>query len=144
MVCDPYRSLGRLTRTGGSGDAPELRVATEVFDASTYQELFADDTAEGREWLEAYLTAAGELVARLDHAAAAGDRGELGAAAHRLAGASLSVGVMRLGGLARDLELASPNLSAQDTDRQIDAIALALDGAQQAIVGFMAEPAQVI
>ncbi len=50
---------------------------------------------------------------------------------------------MRLGGLARSLELASPNLTAQEIDRQIDAIALALDGAQEAIVCFMAEPAPV-
>jgi CheY-like chemotaxis protein/nitrogen-specific signal transduction histidine kinase len=137
-----HAAIIRVIRAGGLEAArPEDQHTSEVFDVGTYQELFADDAGEGREWVGAYLTAAGELVARLDHAAAAGDRGELGAAAHRLAGASLSVGVMRLGGLARDLEMAAPNASAQAIDGQIDAIAVALEGAQAAIMCFMAAPA---
>jgi signal transduction histidine kinase/DNA-binding NarL/FixJ family response regulator len=139
-----HAAITRILDTGVVCDTrDEVRQEAEVFDPSTYRELFADDSAAGSEWLEAYLVSAIDLAARIRQAAVSGDRSGLGASAHRLAGASLSVGAMRLGALARELEAAAPNAS----DRAIHELADDLGGrfrsVQAAITDFLPVPVPV-
>jgi len=92
---------------------PPSDTATPMpFDDHLYRELFGDDDVDGAAWLGEYLEAAGHLNGTLGSllAAGAGDivqRDSVTAAAHRLAGASLSVGATQLGMAARALEHAA-------------------------------------
>jgi signal transduction histidine kinase/DNA-binding NarL/FixJ family response regulator len=134
-----HAAIVRVIQAGSVSVVPDVvRTEGEVFDPSTYHELFADDPADGQEWLEAYLASAVDLVARIEQAAARGDRGDLRAAAHRLAGASLSAGAMRLGGLARGLESAAPNASEQEMIALADTISPALHCVHESIEQFLA------
>jgi signal transduction histidine kinase/CheY-like chemotaxis protein len=140
-----HAAIVRVTQVAGPGDVPDPGPsASKVFDPGTYQEIFADDAAAGHEWLEAYLEAARDLVARVERAAAAADRGELRASAHRLAGTSLSAGAMHLGNLARGLETAAPEIDETLMQARADEIALALRNAHAAISRFMAIPAAAV
>jgi CheY-like chemotaxis protein len=96
-------------------------VATEdgeaaVFDDCLLRDLFGTDDPDGQKWLADYLEiaetlteqlckAALQVPACLDHPAI--DRRALADLAHRLAGASLSVGAVKLGRTARALEQAA-------------------------------------
>jgi signal transduction histidine kinase/CheY-like chemotaxis protein/HPt (histidine-containing phosphotransfer) domain-containing protein len=92
-------------------------VETAVFDDRPLLELFGIDDPDGQDWLADYLQTAVALTEQLtaasflsqanDTALHEIDRQMLADLAHRLAGASLSVGAMRLGQSARDLEHAA-------------------------------------
>lgn len=111
---------------GGDADAV-------VFDPATWRELFADDEADGRAWLAAYLAAATELLAAVKRHAVGGDRQALAANIHKLASASLAVGAMRLGMLSRQLEAAAPRASEPELHRLTEDVATASRDAQAAI-----------
>jgi signal transduction histidine kinase/DNA-binding NarL/FixJ family response regulator len=121
--------------------AANVSDATAVFDPATCRELFASEAAEGREWLSAYLDSAAELVSGVERNVASGDRDALAADAHKLASASLAVGAMRLGWLGRRLEAAAPKATADELREIGDAVTTAWRAAQQAIEGFVSEPA---
>jgi signal transduction histidine kinase/DNA-binding response OmpR family regulator len=120
-------------------DVADGHDAAAVFDPTTCRELFADDAAEGREWLAAYLESAAELVAGVERNIASGDRDALAANAHKLASASLVVGATCLGCLGRRLEVAAPLAPVDDLRETGDAIATAWRDAQQAISSLVAD-----
>ena len=90
-------------------DAPPDPPPDLLFDQGTFDELFANEPAEGEEWLAAYIDSAASSSRLVRDSVAAGDRNRLKAAAHTLAGGSLSAGAMRVGLLARALEAAAPD-----------------------------------
>jgi signal transduction histidine kinase/CheY-like chemotaxis protein/HPt (histidine-containing phosphotransfer) domain-containing protein len=115
-----------VEEAGSSGDAA-------VFDPANWCELFADDAAEGRRWLAAFLVAATGLVDLVTQAVTDGDRDLLAAEAHKLASASLGVGAIRLGLLARQLEVAAAHRPEPDLRRSAEAVASASHEARAAI-----------
>ncbi len=88
--------------TGMAAEAVPVLQAVP-FDSQIFLALFDRDDAEGAAWLRRYLESAREQVAALASLPTAA----LAQAAHRLAGASFSVGAMKLGAAARALELAA-------------------------------------
>ena len=137
-------ALARLTHTGAAEPvAADDAVISAVFDAATCCELFADDAAAGREWLTAYLASAGQLVADVERSVACGDREDLAASAHKLAGASLAAGATDLGWLARLLEAASPRAPGPELHDMTAQIVAAWCAARQAIRDFVATPEAV-
>ena len=78
--------------------------------------MFSTDDPEGAEWLADYLASAARLVDELERLLAEADvsRAEVAAVAHRLVGASLTVGATALAGAVRILEQFTP--SADDTE----------------------------
>jgi PAS domain S-box-containing protein len=120
-------------------EAIETSPVAMVFDASTYRELFEGEQAEGRAWLVSYLEAAAALLAQIREAFADGDRSVLKAKAHRLAGASLSVGATIFGADCRDLEAAAPLAPEAEIKRLIELMQDAFAAARGEIVGFMPE-----
>jgi two-component system sensor histidine kinase EvgS len=137
-------ALARLTHPGNAAPvAVEDAAASGVFDSANYRELFADDVAEGREWLTAFLASATTLVAEVEQSEAAGDRSVLAASAHKLAGASLAAGAIDLGWLARRLEAASPGTPEPELHDVTEQIVAAWGEARQAIRDFVATPEAV-
>jgi CheY-like chemotaxis protein/HPt (histidine-containing phosphotransfer) domain-containing protein len=100
--------LGRIlawpdetAQTPAPASVPALQAVP--FDSQIFLALFDRDDAEGAAWLRQYLNTAREQVVEL-----ASLRGTaLAQAAHKLSGASFSVGAMKLGAAARALELAA-------------------------------------
>jgi signal transduction histidine kinase/DNA-binding NarL/FixJ family response regulator len=117
-----------------TADSP---IAAAVFDPTTYRELFADETADGRAWLAIYLDAAADLVSGVDRSVAGGDRDALAASAHKLASASLAVGATCLGWLGRRLETAAPAAPAPELRKIADAVIAAWRDAQRAIRDYV-------
>jgi len=117
-------ALGRLLlgRTGPSAPPDAAPAATPVFDDATYRELFDEGDPEGADWLASFIETADRLTGELRQSANAGDQAGMIAAAHRLAGASLSAGAMRLGGAARALETAGLAGTISDPAEPIEAI----------------------
>jgi signal transduction histidine kinase/DNA-binding response OmpR family regulator len=99
------------------------------FDSQIFLALFDRDDAEGAAWLRRYLDTAREQVLELKSLQAA----SLAQAAHRLAGASFSVGAMKLGAAARALEL-----SADAPARAAAAVQAEFAAAASAITDFLA------
>jgi signal transduction histidine kinase/ActR/RegA family two-component response regulator/HPt (histidine-containing phosphotransfer) domain-containing protein len=116
--------------------APALRAVP--FDSQIFLELFEPGDPEGAGWLGDYLATARAQVAEL----AGLPPDALVNAAHRLAGASFSVGAMTLGQAARALELAAwadataPALAAPQAAVQAE-----LAAAEAAIADFLRAPA---
>ncbi len=120
-------TIARLVQSAGGvtiAEAGNLATAA-VFDPTNWRELFADDAADGRQWLAAFLAAATELVDRIEHMAVERDWDAMAAEAHKLAGASLGVGAIRLGMLARQLETAAPGAPEPELSRLAQAIVAA-------------------
>lgn len=115
--------------------------AVVVFDDTTYRELFQDAPDEGQAWLAAYLESASELVQQMD---ARGDGNAVKAVAHRLAGASLSVGAMALGRLCRALEAAASSATADEVAQQVQAVADSFTVSRQAITEFIAAQPELV
>jgi CheY-like chemotaxis protein/HPt (histidine-containing phosphotransfer) domain-containing protein len=86
---------------GPAAQGPDVE---PLFDPTTYRELFEPGDPEGQKWLAGYLHSVANLVAEISASAAAADNKALAAHAHRLAGASFSVGLLRLGAFCRALE----------------------------------------
>jgi HPt (histidine-containing phosphotransfer) domain-containing protein len=119
--------IARLVQSGNPviiDEAGDLEAAA-VFDPANWRGLFADDEAEGRRWLAAFLAAASEFVQQIDLLAAACGRDAIAAEAHKLASASLGVGAMRLGLLARQLETTAHRAPAQELRRLAETVAAA-------------------
>jgi CheY-like chemotaxis protein/HPt (histidine-containing phosphotransfer) domain-containing protein len=137
-------ALASLTHPGDAEPvAADNPVASAVFDAANCRELFADDAAEGREWLTSFLDSAHQLVADVECGIANGDRDLLTASAHKLAGASLAAGAIDLGWLARRLEAVSPCAPEPELRELTEQIVAAWDNARQAIGDFVATPEAV-
>jgi signal transduction histidine kinase/CheY-like chemotaxis protein/HPt (histidine-containing phosphotransfer) domain-containing protein len=113
-------------------------VAAVAFDPATCRELFADDAAEGREWLNDFVDAAARLVLEIERSAAAEDRSALATSAHNLAGASLAAGAVCLGGIGRRLEAAASDVPAPALRELVDEVATAWRDAREAIGEFVA------
>jgi signal transduction histidine kinase/CheY-like chemotaxis protein/HPt (histidine-containing phosphotransfer) domain-containing protein len=121
----------------------EDAVASAVFDSANCRELFADDVAEGGEWLTSYLASAAALVAEVERSVRSGDRDGLTASAHKLAGASLAAGATDLGRRARCLEAASSLAPQPELHEMTQQIVAAWCDARQAIRNFVATPEAV-
>jgi len=122
-------------------DQPDCAGA-RVFDRSFCREIFRDGDPEGVEWLAAYMDAAGRLAVQLqdlvaEDRAGTSRRDAVAAAAHRLAGASLSVGATRLGGEARALERAASGASAAELKAANDSLQGECAAAIAAISSFV-------
>lgn len=139
---DLRRLRAALTRLAHPGNAEPVAsdqgAAFAVFDPAACRELFADDPAEGREWLTVFLASAEQLVADIDCGLASRDRRALAAGAHKLAGASLAVGARHLGSLARHLETVSALATVAELRGMTEQIAAAWRDARQAIRDFVA------
>jgi CheY-like chemotaxis protein/HPt (histidine-containing phosphotransfer) domain-containing protein len=115
-------AVAGLTRSAGvSPIAIRTPPSAGEFDPAAFRELFVDEPAEGREWLQAWLTSAAELVSGIERTVASGDRDALAANAHKLASASLAVGAMSLGWLGRRLETAAPEMPRRELNELADA-----------------------
>ena len=137
-------ALAGLAQTGAAeAAAAGDPIDRAVFDLSSYHEMFADDEAEGREWLAVYLDTAADFIAGIERGAAGADRDELAANAHKLASASLAVGAARLGWLGRRLEAAAEEAPAAELRALADAVVSAWHDARREIGGFVAEPEAV-
>ncbi|HEY1933570.1 MAG TPA: ATP-binding protein [Acetobacteraceae bacterium] len=121
-----HRDPPDVAAAGHPGEGP-------AFDPANWRELFAEDDPEGRAWLTAYLATSAELLSELQQYGSAGQRPALRETAHKLASASLAVGAMRLGTLARSLETAAPHAPWAELRHLADAVAAASCGARQAI-----------
>ncbi len=128
-------TIARLVQHAGAVAVEETGnpAAAAVFDPTGLRELFADDEAEGRRWLAAFLAASSELVARMEQMAADRDWDGMAAEVHKLASASLGVGAIRLGILARQLETAAPGAPEPELRRLVDAVAAAQRNTQAEI-----------
>jgi signal transduction histidine kinase/DNA-binding response OmpR family regulator len=131
MACQPAAEAP-------DADAPDAP-ADLVFDDRIYQELFGEDPQSGEAWLSAYLETAAATRDAVRRSVADDDRAGLKAAAHQLAGSSLSVGAIRLGLLARRLEHAAPEAPAADLHRIEDELAAVLGPTCDDITRFLAE-----
>lgn len=98
--------LRALLLTSSGAERERAGPATDDidFDSAMFDELFAGSEREGLDWLEQYLAAAEGLLDSIADHLADGDTAAVAAAAHRLAGISLSVGAHRLGRLCQRLE----------------------------------------
>jgi HPt (histidine-containing phosphotransfer) domain-containing protein len=106
---DAMDVLNALTR---APDEAQAGTRPKVFDDSLFRELFPDGDPEGAEWIGEYQDTAGRLEGQLAELLNGQPvdtvrRDAVAAAAHRLAGSSLSVGAARAGDAARALERAA-------------------------------------
>ncbi|HTB43552.1 MAG TPA: ATP-binding protein [Acetobacteraceae bacterium] len=127
-----------LTHTVSAEPATaDIDTPAPVFDSAPCCELFAEDEAEGREWLTAYLASASGLIAGVEQDVASGNRDALAANAHKLASASLAAGAIRLGRLGRRLEAVAPEASAPELRELADEVCVAWRNAQQTIMTYV-------
>lgn len=96
----------------GSGDEPGIRNRLHEIgideDPTTMSALLCD-----------FIDSAGNLAIRLLEAVHLEDRKEAATIAHRLAGAAVTLGAQRLGGLARDLETTIGGLSTEELEMKL-------------------------
>jgi CheY-like chemotaxis protein len=97
-------------------DAASLVPASEdnLFDESTYLELFGDDCEMGDAWLESYIAATISAIDRVCCCIEADDRKTLRTTMHTVAGASRTAGAVRVGNLASGLEEAAPTAASNE------------------------------
>ena len=98
-----------------AGEAPPILATTalvtedRLFDDSTYLDLFGEDGDVGITWIEGYIATTVAALDRVRAAIETDDRDALRIVVHTLAGASLTAGAMRVGGLAAAFERAAPS-----------------------------------
>ncbi|MDR3517927.1 MAG: ATP-binding protein, partial [Azospirillaceae bacterium] len=87
---------------------PETRPAPlvdpQIFDVERFSETFGGVDAEAQAFLRSFLQSLPDMLARIDRALAAGDLIEVREAAHNVKGAARSIGAVRMGQLASDLQ----------------------------------------
>jgi CheY-like chemotaxis protein len=118
-----------------SSPVPTLRQVT--FDPQIFLEIFPQGDPTGASWLENYLSVAREDVEELV-GLVLDEPERLTKVAHRLAGASFSVGAMVLGQAARRLELAAKACDTAALPGLLDAVQAELLAADLAIGQFIA------
>jgi CheY-like chemotaxis protein len=106
------RLLSRHLSGGNATTAAAVAPVSAPFNGQSYREIFAPGDTGGEAWIAEYLAAAGVMDDELGELLAAPHdaalrRDAIAALAHRLAGASLSVGATRTGKAASALEWAS-------------------------------------
>ena len=142
LIATVLRLTGRQPRDAsaenGAGAGAIAGIDVEVFDPTTYRELFGNDEADGLEWLAAFSVSADHLLAGVERSTAGGDRRALAANAHKLASESLAVGAKRLGTLVRGLEAAAAHASETELCRLVAAVTAASRDAQAAIMQYAA------
>jgi signal transduction histidine kinase/AmiR/NasT family two-component response regulator len=121
-----------IARTAETSDmkvpqAAPVPIDDVLFDACTYDELFADAPDEGADWINFYIEAACTLNGHIQDCVRREDRETLKAMAHRLAGTSLSAGALRVGLLARRLEAVAHDATADSLRDLQEMIAAAFD-----------------
>jgi HPt (histidine-containing phosphotransfer) domain-containing protein len=95
-----------------------------------------------RDLVELYFADVAVQLAAIQTAFASNDPGALGAAAHRIKGASLSIGAERVAGLAAELETAAKAGELSGTEALVASIERDLDPTQAALrQEFSLEPA---
>jgi len=114
------------------------------FDPQIFLEIFAPNDPEGATWLHDYLGAAGQDVAHLaamlaDPARAHAQLADIARIAHRLAGASFSVGATLLGQAARELEHAAESATRPALPPRLAALRAQHEAAERAIEGFLSD-----
>ena len=133
-----------LSALGTAAHAPppaiEPATGSPVFDPSAYQDLFEPGDPEGAGWLSEYLDGARDMLAKLQADLATGepDRAAIAATAHRLAGASLSVGAASLGHAAKRIERAAETAARPALVEMQSALILHHGDGRAAIHGFLA------
>jgi CheY-like chemotaxis protein/HPt (histidine-containing phosphotransfer) domain-containing protein len=116
----------------GTQKDPELQAV--AFDSQIFLALFDPGDAEGAQWLRDYLVSARQQAEELRLALA--DRPAVVTIAHRLAGASFSVGAMTLGAACRALEQAA-QAGSPDLPALLAAVEAELVAAEIAIDDFL-------
>jgi len=89
---------------GRARDAAAEQIDPAVFDVERMREGFGEMNAEAIEFLGRFIASTVGAVAEIETALARGDLSTAGEAAHTLKGASRSVGAVRLGQLAADIQ----------------------------------------
>ena len=113
MLSVHLRGIGAIATAAPPAPLPPAETPeTPLFDDEMYRDLFPAGDPEGPAWLEDYLKAAEGFSAEIQQFLSARlgaslERDGLAAAAHSLAGTSLTVGALRLGAAARTLEYAA-------------------------------------
>jgi HPt (histidine-containing phosphotransfer) domain-containing protein len=110
-----------------------------VFDDGTYLDLFGNDGEVGVAWLEGYLTAGASAIDRIQDALHAEDRDALRAAVHMMAGASLTVGAMRLGGIAVEFDQVALTAPSVELDRRYGQLVANFQATRTTLEHYMAE-----
>jgi CheY-like chemotaxis protein len=123
--------------------APAAALRQVAFEEQIYLAMFTPEEADGAAWLRDYLATARATIAEiaaLFEVAPGADlpREAIGKTAHRLAGASFSVGAMLLGAAARGLELAAAAETPAQLAARRDRLAGELAVAERAITAFLA------
>jgi len=103
----------------------EATINTETL--ASLRDLAAGDRAFLDDLFATYLNQAEDVLAILRSALAEADRSGFGAAAHRLAGASLNVGALFVAAACRTIEMAMTDPQARPAASQILAVERELD-----------------
>ncbi|MGE3474744.1 MAG: ATP-binding protein [Rhodospirillaceae bacterium] len=109
----PGAAALRQTAQRRSKKAQAIRIDPQIFDRTRFTETFGPLTAETRAALAQFLIDAGKMAAAIKSAMAAQDWAEARHQAHALKGAGASIGAVRLGQLASDVQ---DCLDASDPD----------------------------
>ena len=100
----------------------ELDTAIDAEVLAGLRDLAADDHAFLDDLFAVYVDQAEDVVRVLRGTLADGDRSRFGAAAHRLAGASLNVGALFVAAACQSIETAMVNASASPSASHIEAV----------------------
>ncbi|UEM21812.1 response regulator [Skermanella mucosa] len=100
------RALDLRERTAAQAApaAPRPRLDPAIFDIGRINDVFGGFDADARAMLAGFLDRAAELAADVERALGAGDPAAARDSVHMLKGAAASVGAVRLGGLAGDIQ----------------------------------------
>jgi two-component system, sensor histidine kinase len=131
----PSEPLATATATATASVATSAAHADTLLDHRTVAELQrAFPAAKYAELLGPFVAGRANTVAALRRASAAGSITDLHSQAHALKGASLSLGLKRVGELADQLQSAEPTLTSDARERLIDALEQQFDASSDECV----------
>jgi HPt (histidine-containing phosphotransfer) domain-containing protein len=110
-----------------------------LFDDSTYVDLFDNEGDVGITWLNGYLSTTSTAIDRVERAIEDGDRNALRTAVHTMAGASLTAGAMRLGGIASDFDRVALTAAPAELQRYTEQLSLNFEATRAALELYIAE-----
>jgi HPt (histidine-containing phosphotransfer) domain-containing protein len=116
-----------------------LEQQAPLFDDNTYLDLFRDEGEVGIAWLDGYLATTASAIDRIGQAIEASDRDALRIAVHTMAGASLTAGAMRLGGLAAEFDHVALTVAPAELHRYAEQLLSTFQATRSAIERYTPE-----
>jgi len=113
--------------------------AVPLFDDSTYLDLFGNEGVVGIAWLGGYLATTASAIDQIRQAIEVGDRDALRIAVHTMAGASLTAGAMRLGGVAAEFDQVALTAAPAALHRYAEQLSSIFQATRSALARYMAE-----